>query len=143
MKPVDQVPYMIAMQAIMDALQYPVAKDGSVMGISDGLNFMKPTLAYHLARCGIGPANPPLIKRQAVTGPGVIEDAVRWVSADAPDDPLEHVEDMTMAQINALPEELRVEAKRRLGILPPYEPPEGWHTHTRINIEGDLENQER
>ena len=78
---IDQKPYLESMSAIMDALQYPVAKDGTVLGISDALNFMKPAIAYHLARCGIGPVNEPLIKRQAVDNP-LIEDACKWVAAE-------------------------------------------------------------
>lgn len=138
----DQRPYLESMAAIMEALQYPVAKDGSVLGISDALNWMKPTLAYHLARCGIGPVNPPLIKKQRVDAP-MIEDACKWVGINAPDDPLADVENMTMAQINSLPEDLAVAAKRRLGILPPPEPSPGWVQPPVVTIADGPEGPER
>ena len=46
------------------------------------------------------------------------EDACTWVPASAPDDPLDGLEQMTVAQIHALPADLRGEALRRLGMAP-------------------------
>ena len=138
-KPFDQRPYLASMQAIMDALHYPVAKDGTVLGISNGLNLLKPTLAYHLARCGIGPVNPPLIKKQSVAGPGVMEDAVRWVPIGTPDVPLDRLGSMTMDEISALPDHERAIALRRLGVTPPVN--EGWVQPPNVFIDNAPENE--
>jgi hypothetical protein len=77
----------------------------------------------------------PLIKARKVYGSGVYEDAVTWVAFDAPDDPLEHLADMTMGQIEALPD-LKFEAKRRLDAPPPApcEPKPLWTQPPLVSI---------
>ena len=133
---VEQEPYAEAMQAIMEVLQYPVGPDGTILGISDGLDLLKPTIAYHLARCGIGPGcNPPIIKKQNAAGPGRFDDACIWVPVTFPDDPLADLQSMTIGEINALPPHHRVEAFRRLGMpLPVPDQPEGWTATPNVNI---------
>lgn len=115
----------LVMQQLMDDLQYPQAKDGTQMDA----NAFKHIIAYHLVRAGWRKPNnhdhlalreefdDPLIKKRKVTGPGVLEDAVHWVSIAEPDDPLAGLEKMTVGDIEALPDELRFEAKRRLGLI--------------------------
>lgn len=117
-------------QQMLDDLQYPHAKDGSVMDASG----IKAWVCWHLVRAGWRKPNnadglplleeydDPIIKKRRVYGPGIYEDAVVWVGIDEPDDPLEHLEDMTVAQIEALPDDVKVAAKRRLGLLPPPQP---------------------
>lgn len=130
-----------------DDLQYPVDKDGNVMDARG----VRGTLTYHLVRAGWRKPNntdglplveefdEPLIKRRKVYGPGVFDDAVTWVAATDPDDPLEGLADMTMGQIEALPEDARLEARRRLGISPPAPAaaggPPGWQVQTSIRID--------
>jgi len=125
-------------------LHYPQGKDGAQM---DATAF-KYLVAWHLVRCGWRKPNnldhlplveeydDPLIKKRKVTGPGVVEDAVTWVPLDAPDDPLAHLEDMTMREIEALDPDLQLEAKRRLGLEVPVEIPEsaGWSVQPFITI---------
>lgn len=108
-------------------LHYPQAKDGSVMDASA----IKHWVAWHLVRCGWRKPNnldelglreeydDPVIKKRKVPGPGVVEDAVVWVDVNEPDDPLTGIEDMTFREIEQLPEEVRAEAKRRLGLAAP------------------------
>jgi hypothetical protein len=123
--------YMAAVyKQILDDLTYPVAKDGSIMDASG----VKAWIGWHLVRAGWRKPNnsdhlplvegldDPVIKKRRVHGPGVMEDAVTWVPVSEPDDPLENLEQMTIAQVEALPDDLKIEAKRRLGLLPPVEP---------------------
>ena len=132
-------------EQMLDDLQYPQAKDGSIMDASA----IKPWVAWHLIRCGWRKPNnhdhlalreefdDPLIKKRKVNSPGVVEDAVVWVPIDAPDDPLAGIENMTMRDIEELPDELRTEAKRRLGLLitPPAEEPEmPWQIQPHVTI---------
>jgi hypothetical protein len=117
-------------EQLISDLQYPVAKNGDVLDT----HAIRPGIAYHLVRAGWRKPNnadglalrddeqhwdDPQIKKRKVYGPGVIEDAVTWVPVTDPDDPLEDLQNMTVAQIEALPADLRDEAKRRLGLLPP------------------------
>jgi hypothetical protein len=126
-------------------LTYPVDKDGNVMDAGG----VRGTITYHLVRAGWRKPNntdglplveafdDPLIKRRKVYGPGVYEDAVTWVAASDPDDPLERLADMTMAQIEALAPDVRLEARRRLGMAaePAAVPqPAGWTVQTHITI---------
>lgn len=126
--------YLGAMQRILELLQYPVSPDGTVFDVS----FISAPAAYHLARGGVDVVRAPLIKKRPVSGPGIIQGACEWVRPDessAPvvySSPLDDLENMTMAQINALPEPLRGEARRRLGL--PYEEP-GWQQVPVVNIE--------
>jgi hypothetical protein len=137
-------------QMLLAALQYPVNKDGSVMDLDLGGYGLAPGIAYHLNRAGVRIPNntegfplveeydDPLIKKRKVYGPGVYEDACLWVPFHTPDDPLANLEQMTMAQIEALPDDVKFEAKRRLGMLPPTpentEPTPGWSVQPFITI---------
>lgn len=106
-------------------LQYPQAKDGSVVD-TKGFGHL---VAWHLVRCGWRKPNnldhfplveqydDPVIKKRRVYGPGVYEDAVVWVSFDEADDPLADIENMTIREIESLPDEVKFEAKRRLGLI--------------------------
>ena len=135
-------------------LTYPVDKDGNMMDAGG----VRGTISYHLIRAGWRKPNntdglalveafdDPLIKRRKVYGPGVYEDACTWVPATDPDDPLEHLGDMTMAQIEALAPDVRLEAKRRLGIAPAPDdaevPAAGWtvQPHITISDEPDVDD---
>lgn len=137
-------------------LQYPQAKDGSIID-TKGFGHL---VAWHLVRCGWRKPNnldnfplveehdDPIIKPRKVLGPGVFEDAVVWVGFNEPDDPLEHLADMTMREVEALPDEVKYEAKRRLGMATTPTPDdvpnfgvEEWSVKTRINIT-DVEDDE-
>lgn len=129
-------------QDMLDDLQYPVAKDGSVMDASA----IKAWVAWHLVRCGwrkpndgelIDNYDAPVIKKRRVYGTGVMEDAVNWVGVDEPDDPLSDLPNMTMAEIEGLPEDLRAEARRRLGLAAPQpdsDPQPAWSVKPFITI---------
>lgn len=125
---------LLAMQAIMDCLQYPVAPDETVIEVG----FVSATIAYHLARCGFGIVRPPLIQKRKVSGPGIIVGACHWVGIDESADPmfysspLDDLENLTFAQVDALPEPLRSEARKRLGL--PYDEP-GWQHKPNVKIE--------
>jgi hypothetical protein len=133
-------------QQILADLTYPVDREGNVMDISA----MKALVGWHLVRCGWRKPNntdgfalqeefdDPLIKSRRVYGPGVYEDAVQWVPFSDPDDPLDDLASMTMAEIEALPADLKGEAKRRLGLLPATEHPEpkpAWSVRPFVHIE--------
>ncbi len=100
-----------AFAAFLSDCHYPVGKNGEVMQST----YFVTHVAYHMVRCGWRPSAAPVIKKRKVDAPGVVEDAVEWVDVNAPDDPLAGVEQMTFAQISALPEYLRRKAIRRLG----------------------------
>lgn len=133
-------------QQMLDDLHYPVAKDGSIMDASA----IKAWVAWHLVRTGWRKPNntdglalveefdDPIIKKRRISAAGVVEDAIEWVGVNEPDDPLANLADMTMGQIEALPEVQRIEAKRRLGLLPPpdtdAEPEPAWSVKTFIQI---------
>jgi hypothetical protein len=126
---------------LLDDLSYPQAKDGSIVDLS----YFKAIVGYHLIRCGWRPhPTRAQIKSRRVTGPGVIEDAIEWVSVNEPDDPLANLADMTMAQIAALPTLVHAEAMRRLGFTAaPVEPTPGWTVTPNINIsDGVLEDDD-
>lgn len=139
--PFNQQPYLLAMAAILDALHYPVAKDGTTIGISNGLNLLKPTLSFHLARAGIGPVNTPLIKKRSVAGPGMMEDAVIWVPFDAPDAPLDRLGSMTMDEIAQLPPHDRAVAMRKMGLRPDIPNNEGWVQPPNLHIDNAPESE--
>lgn len=126
--------HLAAMSRLLESIQYPVAPDGTVVDTS----FISATVAYHLARCGYDIVRAPLIKKRSVSGPGIIVGACHWVAPDESDEPvvyaspLDDLQNMTMAQIDALPEPLRVEARRQLGL--PYREP-GWQHTPTVNIE--------
>jgi hypothetical protein len=71
----------------------------------------------------------------------MVEDAVEWVDIHAPEDPLRHLDTMSMTEVALLPEVWKYEAIRRLGgqvksDLP--EPNSRWKVNTKINI-ADME----
>jgi len=154
-KNAEQNAYMsLVMDQLLGDLQNPVGKDGTVLYTEP----FKAILAWHLVRAGWRKPNTldqlalreefddPVIKKRAISGPGVMEDAVEWVGFSEPDDPLEHLDDMTMGQINALPEHLRIEAKRRQGLIPERPRAEDipnnvrrWSVKPVINISADSE----
>jgi hypothetical protein len=137
---------------MLDDLTYPQAKDGSVMDASG----VKAWICWHLVRTGWRKPNntdglalveeydDPVIKPRKVYGPGVMEDAITWIPADAPDDPLDKLEQMTVAQIEHLPEDIKLEAKRRLGILPPPDiaaPQPAWSVAPHVTITDEPDDQ--
>lgn len=131
---------------MMADLTYPVAKDGSIMDATG----IKPWVCWHLVRTGWRKPNnldnfplveeydEPVIKPRRVYGPGVIEDALTWVDFNAPDDPLADLATMTIAEIGALPPDLHLEAKRRLGLTPPPDsdpnPQPAWTVQPFVSI---------
>lgn len=100
-----------AYQRFVEDCHYPVDKSGNVMNASHFVFLV----GYHMVRCGWRPTAEPVIKKRRVDAPGVVEDAIEWVAIDAPDDPLDGVENMTFAEIAELPEWLRRKAIKRLG----------------------------
>lgn len=137
------------LEQMLGDLQYPQAKDGSIIDTKGFAHLV----AWHLVRCGWRKPNntdgvglreefdDPVIKKRNVSGPGVFEDAVVWVGFNEPDDPLADIENMTIREIDELPEELRYEAKRRLGLISsptPADVPnfgvEEWSIKPHINI---------
>lgn len=126
--------HMIAMAQIMEGLVYPLAPDDTVVDMS----FTRAVAAYHLARLGFAQINPPLIKKREVSGPGIVEGACHWVPADADDtplvyrNPLDDLDNMTIAEINALPTPLKRVAYEKLGM--PFEEP-GWQQRPILNID--------
>lgn len=132
------------MDQLMGDLQHPVGKDGTML-YAEGF---KAIVAWHLVRAGWRKPNnldefplveaydDPLIKKRKIHGPGVFEDACTWVPFDAPDDPLDRLADMTMGEIETLPDDLRIEAKRRLGIAPAPQPDTntGWSVSPLVTI---------
>lgn len=127
-------PHMLAMAQLLDALVYPLAPDDTVVDMS----FTRAVAAYHLARLGFGLVNEPVIKKQEVSGPGIIEGACYWVPADqeAPPlvykSPLDDLENMTINEINALPTPMKRLAYEKLGL--PFEEP-GWQRKPILNID--------
>lgn len=140
----DRQTYMKQVYAqMMNDLHYPVARDGSIMDASA----IKHWVAWHLTRAGWRKPNnrdhlpldedydEPLIKPRKVIAPGVVEDAVAWVPFDTDDDPLANLPNMTMTQIDALPADLRRQAKQRLGLpVDQPEPRPGWTAAPVVNV---------
>ena len=100
-----------AYRDFLEDCRYPVDKAGNVMDSGP----MVWIVAYHMVRCGWRRAAAPVIKPRPVDAPGVLADAIEWVGVDEPDDPLQNLEQMTVAEIGRLPEHLRRAAIRRLG----------------------------
>jgi hypothetical protein len=136
--------YRAAVRAqLAESLHYPL---GTIGELIDGGPAIFLGLGWHLERDGwrrpysmtlIPEWDIPVIKKRKVYGPGVYEDAVTWVDFNEPDDPLENLADMTISQIEALPEDLKLEAKRRLGMLPPPPEPDpqpAWTQPPLVNI---------
>lgn len=117
-------------------LRYPVAKDGTRVDLSA----FAAIVAYHLVRCGWRPDPAKrMIKSRKVNARGVYADANDWVPVDMPDDPLDNLANMTMAEINNLPPGLKAEALQRItGEVPPELPENnGWSVATSIQISDD------
>jgi hypothetical protein len=130
-----------AMGEMLEDLRYPISRDGSVLDTA----FIAPLIAYHLVRCGWRQdPDARIIKSRKVVAKGVVEDAVEWVSVDEPDDPLENLENMTLAEINALSPNVRAEALRRMGgpETPDLPTNPGWHVSTSLNIEQALDTED-
>ena len=102
-----------AMYDIADALRYPVDNRGRIYDV----RFLLPIIAFHLARAGavIDPQRAVIKARRLPPTPGVIEDAVEWVSPDAPDSIDDELAGATIADIDRLSSAARAELIRRLG----------------------------
>jgi hypothetical protein len=130
----EQIEMSNAFMTMLKDLRYPVGKDGSIMNA----DFFAPFVAYHLVRCGWRPnSEKRKIKPRRVPGKGTVEDAVEWVDMSEPDDPLRHLNTMSMTEVALLPEVWKHEAIRRLGghvKSDLAEPKSIWHVDTKINI---------
>lgn len=113
-------------------LRYPVNAKGDVIQVAH----LGAPLGDFLAKRGWRwDRNKALIKPRKVYGPGVFEDAETWVDVSAPDDPLENLHHMSIIQIEALPEDLKGEAKRRLGWkTQDPQPQPGWAQRNTITV---------
>lgn len=119
MPPSDH-PLAQAMYDIADALRYPTDHRGRVYDV----RFLIPALSYHLAMAGavIDPARAVRKPRKIPPGPGIIDDAVEWVSVDEPDTVADELDGATIADVERLSPHARAELIRRLGGNQP--PPE-------------------
>jgi hypothetical protein len=129
-----EIEFNLAAACLIGDMRYPISKDGSVLD----LTYFAPLIAWHLARCGWRcDQSKRKIKPRPITARGVVEGAVEWVPASAPDDPLENLADMTMAQIKKLPPMQRAEALRRMGgpETPDLPTNTGWHVTANLKIE--------
>lgn len=127
--------------ACMLDLTYPVDKDGTRIDVSG----FKKIIAYHLVRCGWRmDREKRIIKSRKVNARGVYVDANEWVPIDMPDDPLDNIANMTMAQIEALPPGLKAEAIQRMTgeVLPELPENPGWHVETSIRITDEADEPE-
>jgi len=125
-----------AMYDLADALHYPVDSQGRVFDVK----FMLPVLAYHLARCGavIDPARALIKQRRLPPAPGVFEDAVEWVSVDAPDSIDDELAGVTIDDVESLSAAAKAELLRRLGAKEPESTnPDAttWHVETSIHFD--------
>ena len=104
--PPDQQPLQEAVYLIGQMLDNPV----DIHGHHYDLRYLKPCLAFHLARCGLG-----LVEDQAVVKRREYPNGyVEWVPLDAPDLPPDPLDGLTMAEMAQLPAEQRDAAIRRL-----------------------------
>lgn len=125
-----------ALVACLLDLTYPVAKDGTRVD----LTAFKHIIAYHLVRCGWRMQREKrMIKSRKVNARGVYVDANEWVPIDMPDDPLDNLANMTMAEIEQLPPGLKAEAVQRMTgeVLPDLPENPGWKVQTSIRITDD------
>ncbi len=125
-----------ALSALMADLRYVISRDGSVIDLMG----LQPAIAWHLTRCGFRPdPDRRVIKARRVVGRGVPISAVEYVDVNEPDRPedLADLPSMTMAEINALPKDLKAKALRRMGGPETDDLPEnpGWHVQTSLKIE--------
>lgn len=134
-------PLADAMYDIADALRYPVDSRGRVYDV----RFLLPILAYHLARTGcVVDHDRAIIKaRRLPPAPGVVEDAVEWVSVHAPDSIEDELAGATLDDVGRLSPAARAELIRRLGGEPPAtdqpDPDDSqlWHVETHIHFDDD------
>jgi hypothetical protein len=130
-----------ALMACLLDLTYPVAKDGTRVD----LTAFKHIIAYHLVRCGWRMQREKrMIKSRKVNARGVYVDANEWVPIDMPDDPLDNLANMTMAEIDQLPPGLKAEAMQRITgeVLPDLPENTGWKVETRIRITDESDEPE-
>lgn len=123
-----------AMLNMLADLRYPVSQDGSVLD----LTFFAPLIAWHLVRCGWRPdPERRRIKARKITAKGVVRDAVEWVDADEPDDPLAALPAMTVAEVAQMSPSVKAEALRRMGgpETTDLKPNPGWRVQTSLRIQ--------
>ncbi|AJD82243.1 minor tail protein [Mycobacterium phage Keshu] len=138
-----------AMADIAEALQYPVDSKGRVYDV----RYMLPVLAFHLARAGcvVDPDRAVIKKRRLPPTPGVVEDAVEWVSPDAPNSIDDELAGATIEDIPRLSAAARAEFIRRLGGDGTRVEPEpddvdlderlGWHVQTSIQFDDEPDSK--
>lgn len=129
------------MYDLADALRYPVDHRGRVYDV----RFLLPILAYHLARAGavIDPSRAVIKARRLPPTPGVVEDAIEWVSRDAPDRIDDELAGATIDDIDRLSPAARAELIRRLGgdasavteQQPDLDARTPWHVETNIHFD--------
>jgi hypothetical protein len=130
--PPDQQPAQAAVYLIGQMLDNPVDIHGNIYD----LRYLKPLLAFHFARCGLG-----LVEDQAVIKRREYPNGyVEWVKIDAPDLPPDPLDGVTLADLSKLPVEQRDAAIRRLqaGTDGPVEDPDSkipWVVRTNIEID--------
>lgn len=130
--PPDQQPIQEAVYVIDQMLDNPIDR----LGNTYDLRYLKPLLAWHLARCGLG-----LVEDQAVIKRRQYPNGyVEWVGLDEPDLPPDPLDGLTMADLAQLPPEQREAAIRRLqaGADGPVEDPDSkipWKVRTNIEID--------
>lgn len=133
-----------AMHDIAELLTYPVDHRGRVYDV----RFLIPQLSFHLARAGVRwhPDLAVIKKRRLPPTPGVVEDAVEWVSPDAPDSIEDELAGATMADIGRLSAAARAELIRRLGGDPQpvahqdFDSRAPWHVQTNIEFDDEETN---
>jgi hypothetical protein len=127
-----------AMYDLADALRYPVDSRGRVYDV----RFLLPILAFHLARAGayVDPSRAIIKGRRLPPTPGVFDDAVEWVSVDAPDSIDDELAGKTIDDVAALSPAARAELIRRLGgETPSMEPATGalWSVQPSIQFDDE------
>jgi hypothetical protein len=134
-----------AVADIAEALHYPVDHAGRTYDVG----FLKPVIAFHLARCGFRRQEERVMikARRLPPTPGVVADAVEWVHPNAPDSIDDELAGKTIEDIDRLSPAARAELIRRLGGNPqataeqtPLEDRTPWHVETRVHF--DDNNQE-
>jgi hypothetical protein len=130
-----------AMYDIADALRYPVDNRGRVYDV----RFLLPIIAFHLSRCGavIDPSRAIIKARRLAPAPGVIEDAVEWVSVNAPDSIDDELAGKSLDDVDKLSPNARAELIRRLGGQAPQQVQSAtetlWHVQPTIHFDDDQE----
>lgn len=104
--PPDQYPMQDAIDLIDQMLDNPVDMHGNHYD----LRYLKPLLAFHFARCGLGLVEGQAVIKRREYANGYVE----WVALDAPDVAPNPMDGMTLADLQQLPAEQRDAAIRRL-----------------------------